>query len=63
VIDLHEAQGHLGASWVKTDTPELKLAEKVYRLFEDVNLYLGLFHKKRLAIIGPLNSDPIIWGK
>lgn len=60
VIDLHEAQGHLGASWVKTDTPELQCAEKLYRLFEDVNLYLNLIHKKRLAIIGSITSDPII---
>lgn len=63
VIDLHEAQGHLGTSWVKTDTPELILAEKVYRFLEDVNLFLGITRKKRLAIIGSLVSDPIIWGK
>lgn len=60
VIDLHEAQGHLGTSWVKSDTPELQLSEKLYRLFEDVNLYLGIIHKKRLAIIGSITSDPII---
>lgn len=60
VIDLHEAQGHLGTSWVKTDTPELAFGEKLYRLFEDVNLFLGLAQKKRLALIGDIGNEPII---
>lgn len=60
VIDLHEAQGHLGADWIKTGTDELEFAEKIYRLYEDVNMYLGLIHKKRLLIIGSVTSDPII---
>lgn len=63
VIDLSEAQKHLGDSWIKTDSEELMLAEKVYRLFEDVNLFLGMFHKKRLALIGSLYAEPQIWSR
>lgn len=61
VIDLVEAQKHLGTNWIVTDTEELVLGEKLYRLFEDVNLYMGVYQKKHLAIIGSLFSEPIIW--
>jgi len=61
VIDLSEAQKHLGTGWIVTNTEELVLAEKLYRLFEEVNLFLGMFQKKHLAIIGTLFSEPFIW--
>ena len=61
VIDLSEAQKHLGSGWIMTDTEELGLAERIYRLFEDVNLFLGVYHKKHLAVIGSLFSEPNIW--
>lgn len=61
VIDLQEAQQHLGANWIKTNTPELQLAEKIYQLFKDVNFYLGLAHKKKIALIGSATNEPVIW--
>jgi len=52
VIDLDEAQKHLGSDWIKTGTDELKAAEALYRLLEMVNLFYGLAHSKRLLVAG-----------
>lgn len=60
VIDLDEAQRHLGDGWVKTGTPELEFAEKVYRLFDWVNLFLGLYQSKRLLVLGNLNKPVLV---
>lgn len=54
VIDLTEAQAHLGVEWVKTDTPELQAAEEAYTLFEMVNFWMGL-NNKRLLISGGIS--------
>jgi hypothetical protein len=48
VIDLDEARKHLGESWFKTDTEELRLAEQFYRYIDWVNLFLGFHQGKRL---------------
>lgn len=61
VIDLAEARTHLGADWIKGESPELALAEAVYSLFEDVDLWLGLAAQKRLILVGDLQSEPIIF--
>lgn len=61
VIDLQEAQQHLGANWIKTNTPELQLAEKIYQLFKDVNFFLGFSNKRKLALIGSATNEPLIW--
>jgi hypothetical protein len=52
VIDLDEAQKHLGSDWVKTGTNELRAAEALYNLFETVNLWYGLAHSKRILVSG-----------
>jgi hypothetical protein len=52
VIDLDEAQKHLGSDWIKTGTDELKAAEGLYRLIEMVNFFYGLAHSKRLIVAG-----------
>jgi hypothetical protein len=62
VIDRDEARAHLGNHWVLTNTPELALAEDVYRLFEESNLILSLFRAKYLTIIGHLGR-PLIYDK
>jgi hypothetical protein len=62
VIDLDEARVHLGQHWVLTDTPELAFAEAVYRLFEESNLYLNVFRKKYMTIVGRLDR-PIVYDK
>ena len=51
VIDLEEAKTHLGTGWLRTDTEELKLAEEIYDIFEDANLWLGIYKKDRYAMI------------
>jgi hypothetical protein len=61
VIDLDEARGHLGQSWIRSDTPELLVAEAVYNLFEEVNLFYGVFQRKRIAIVGELEAVPFVF--
>jgi hypothetical protein len=60
VIDLEEAQAHLGSEWIKGESAELALAEAVYQHFEDVDLWLSMVAKKRLILVGDLASDPIV---
>jgi hypothetical protein len=48
VIDLDGGRRHLGGSWFKTDTEELKLAEQFYRYIDWVNLFLGFHQVKRV---------------
>jgi hypothetical protein len=48
VIDLVEAQKHLGERWIKADTDELMIAEQLYRYIEWVNLFLGFHQGKKL---------------
>jgi hypothetical protein len=56
VIDVEEAQNHLGAGWVKTDTPESELGEAVFDLYEEGNLLLG----RKLLISGALDRDGVM---
>ena len=60
VIDLDEAQRHLGDGWIRTGTPELEFAEKIYRHFDWVNLFLGLQQSKRLLVMGNMVNPLII---
>lgn len=62
VIDMAEAREHLGKSWILSGTPELAMAEAVYGLFEEANLYLSAFRKHYLAVSGALN-DPSVFQK
>ncbi len=61
VIDFEEACKILGDGWIKSESPELRLAEAVYSLFERVDLYLNIIQKKRLLLIGPLQSEPLVF--
>jgi hypothetical protein len=63
VIDFAEATSHLGAEWIKSESPEIRLAETVYRHFEDVDLWLRLFAEKRAILVGDLKSEPIVLQK
>jgi hypothetical protein len=56
VIDLDEAQQHLGPDWVKTGTMELKAAEAIYDRFEHVNLWYKLAQTKRILVTGSAAS-------
>jgi len=57
VIDVEEARALLGESLVLTDTPELQFAEQVHQKLELVNMFLGFIRKKRLAVVGNLQTD------
>jgi membrane-bound ClpP family serine protease len=61
VIDVEEAQQHLGADWIKTNTAELNLAEKLYRLYEDVHLLLRVFKERRLSVTGDVRTGAMIF--
>jgi hypothetical protein len=52
VIDLDEAQKHLGSDWIRTDTNELKVAEAIYSFLEAVNFLYGLAQSKRIILTG-----------
>jgi hypothetical protein len=52
VIDFAEAQAHLGAEWIKTDTTELQAGEDIYSLIEMVNFFLALSQTKRILVSG-----------
>lgn len=54
VIDLEEAQGHLGTDWIVGESPVLELAEEFYRLFEEVDLWLRLIRHHRLTVVGDI---------
>ena len=47
-----EVEQHLGDNWVRTDTPEVALAEEIYELFDFINLFLKIHQSKRLWITG-----------
>jgi len=57
VIDIDEARMQLGAAWIKTDTLELRAAERIYSLFESVNLGLEINQSKRMFLMGSV-TDP-----
>ncbi len=63
VIDLKEAQQHLGNDWVKSDTSEIAVSEEIYNLFDMVNLFLGIFKQKRLLVMGRLDTGIYIFDK
>ena len=52
VIDVVESREILGDKFIRSETPELALAEAVYTHFDMVNLLLGLRRKKTLLLVG-----------
>ncbi len=52
VIDSDEARVHLGNDWIKTGTVEIEAAERLYNLFEEVNVYLTVYPKKYIVVSG-----------
>lgn len=60
VIDIEEARMHLGADWIKSDTAEVRVGEKIYSLFETVNLFLDINHSKRIFVMGSITDTSAI---
>jgi len=61
VIDIQEARSHLGEPWIIGESPEINFAERLYRLLDQTNVFLRLFQKKRMALVGGLLGDCVIW--
>lgn len=55
VIDKDEAKTLLGNT-IKTNTAEYKLCDSIYKLIDSIHLYVKVFKKKDLAIIGDLSE-------
>ncbi|MCE7966659.1 MAG: hypothetical protein DYH04_14950 [Nitrospira sp. NTP2] len=61
VIDVEEAQNHLGSAWIKSDSREINFGEAIYNLFETLNLMLQLVKNKRMLVNGSLMNDTLFW--
>ena len=60
VIDADEARAHLGEEWILLDSPEARFAEKLYRLYEEVDVGLRLLKNSRLLLVGEATYDFMI---
>jgi hypothetical protein len=63
VIDLAEAQLHLGSEWVKSGTAESEFAERLYDYYDMVNLMLALRKKTQPVLMGRLDAKPILFNR
>ncbi|MBL4903361.1 MAG: ATP-dependent Clp protease proteolytic subunit, partial [Desulfocapsa sp.] len=63
VIDLDEAKQILGEKLIVEGSPEIALAESIYKLFDNVNFYLKYYRKKRLSTIGSFESGVLIFNR
>ncbi len=60
VIDIEETRKHLGVEWIKTDTKEVRAAERIYSLFELVGFFFQFAKNRRLYIMGSLTNPAAI---
>ena len=60
VIDLDEAQKHLGGGSIRSDTAELTFAEEAYKHFDPINLFLNVLQTKRLLVTGRVTEPDVI---
>jgi hypothetical protein len=51
---------HLGNDWIKSETPEVAVAEAIYTHFEMVNVFLGFARSKRLIVLGGISRPDSI---
>jgi hypothetical protein len=63
VIDLDEAKQNFGNQFILEGTPEIEVAEKFYKLFDDINFFLGFYRKKRFLVIGSFDTGSFIFNK
>lgn len=59
VIDIEEARQLLGDFWIKSESDELKFAEKIYQLLDLVNFILA-YREKKVLVIGSLTKGTVI---
>ena len=63
VIDTDEAKAILGSEWIVENSIEIAVAEKIYKLFDNVNFLLRYYRNKRLLSIGTFESGTFIFNK
>lgn len=63
VIDLDEARGLLGESWILKDSIELAFAEKVYQFFDVLSIFADTRQDKTLLVIGDLSTGVTTYDK
>lgn len=56
VIDAEEARALLEDGLIVTDSPEIRFAEKLHQKLENVNMWLRIGQKKKLAVVGGLKD-------
>ena len=61
VIDIEEARTLLESSLIVTDSSEVQFAEQIHQKLEEVNMFLRLRQKKRLALVGSLGPAADIY--
>lgn len=59
VIDFDEAKNHLGSDWVVSDSQEIGFAEKIYRLYDLVTLFLNIHLSKYIWWVGSSRAGNI----
>jgi ClpP class serine protease len=52
VIDSDEAKKHLGSDWIVSDSKEIEFAEKIYKLYDLVTLFLNITVSKYIWWVG-----------
>jgi hypothetical protein len=60
VIDVAEARSLLGRDLIIDSSPEIELAEELYRHFDKLNFELGLRQKKRIIVAGNFSRPQIL---
>ena len=60
VIDVAEAQQHLGTDWVISDGDWVKFGESVYEYYDMVSLFIRLACRKKLLIAGDPHTTVLI---
>jgi hypothetical protein len=63
VIDLDEAKRIFGDKFILVETPEIKVAEEIYNLFDTINFFLEFYREKRFLIIGSVDTGSFIFNK
>jgi hypothetical protein len=59
VIDSDEAKKHLGSDWIVSDSKEIEFAEKVYKLYDLVTLFLNILVSKYMWWVGPSRDGSV----
>jgi hypothetical protein len=57
VIDSDEAKKHLGSEWIISESKEVEFAEKIYKLYDLVTLFLNITASKYIWWVGSSRAE------